>query len=365
MASHQARQLKKRKKREQDNKRQKLFEVQRQREHEWRRRYESQYPEFRFDTTQGNTEFVKLVKSAVATIHFDDASVFPEWQQELYRILKRGGNSALRDRLLVLELEAAEAARPLSGILGHHFMVTLGQELLNRIAEGDRERYLPLNDFLVVPGGQHILVLIRSLLTAKGPGGTVYYSRRKPMLDIDGSRKIVAFSKHAIERTCERIKPHWKNSYAALGDVFAFFDQCMYFERQDLNDGQLGFTFYDGCEKQFVQYAYVTQVLGKENLDSKAGKPYYRLGYCPAVIEGDFIKAKTFLFPGYASTPEYDRLRRSSLPWCEKEPLLAQATSWDAWKLYDSQDFSLIRWFHDNGVPQVVQIRREVFADVR
>jgi hypothetical protein len=237
--------------------------------------------------------------------------------------------------------------------------------VIDRIPAGKREQLLPMNDVLFAPRGWEIYVVFRRLLRAKGPGGTIYYSRRQPTLEINGTPKVVAFSKHAIARTCERLKPRWKSSYAALGDVFAFFDQCMYFERCDLHRGQLAFTFYDECKQGFVAFRYVEDVLGLENLDPKSGKPYHRVGYCPAVIDGDFIKGKTLLFPGYASTPEYNAILRSSLSYAEKRQMTEKAKRLDSETLYTSQDFRLIKWFHDNGVPQVVHLHGRVFDDVR
>jgi len=361
MASKQTKQLKKRKRRERDNRRQRLFEAERRRDRERHRAYRDRYPEFLFDTTNGDAEFVEVVKTAMRTINFDDASVFQPWEMELYRTLKRDGTRAVMDRLLLVKLDDSVTGR----LAQSHFLVNLGHTVLSRIPESERERYLPINDVMFLPHSHHIRVIFRCLLKAKGQNGTVYYSRRKPTLEIDRVPKIVAFSRHAIDRICERIKPRWKTHYAALGDVFAVFDQCMYFERCDLRGGQLGFTFYDGCQPGFVQYCYVKKVLGEENLDPKAGRPYYRVGYCPAVIEGDFIKATTFLFPGYSATPEYGRLLHSSLPWPEKRSLVESMTVLDAEKLYDSQDFGLIKWFHDHGVPQVVQLQQEVFAPVK
>jgi len=309
----------------------------------------------------GDPEFVQVVRAAMRTINFEDASVFQPWETELYQMLRRDGAGAVGDQLLFVKLEDDVTGR----LAEAQFRLNLGQAVLTRIPESERERYLPINDVMFVLQGHHIRVIFRCLLTAKGPGGTIYYSRRKPTLEIDGVPKIVAFSRHAIDRICERIKPRWKTHYAALGDVFAFFDQCMYFERCDLFGGQLAFTFYDGCKPGFVQYCYVDKVVGGENLDPKAGKPYYRVGYCPAVIEGDFLKAKTFLFPGYANTPEYGRLVQSSLPWPEKRSLVERITGLDSQRLYESQDFGLIKWFQDHGVPQVVQLQQEVFAPVK
>jgi len=365
MTSKQARQLKKRKRREEDIKRRRHVQEQRRREHERKRQYRLKYPEFRFDTTGADPAFVQLVKQAVATINFEDRTIFPPWQQELYRILKRDGKRAVDECFTALHLEAAEAGQELGQIPLTSWLFNLGKVILRRIQENESHNFLPFSDFGTVPCRQSILVIVRSLLKAKGSGGTVYYSSRKPTVEIDGSPKIVAFSDHAIRQVCGRIKPRWKWNYAALGDLFAFFEQCVYFERSDLYGGQLGFTFFDRCHKGFIQECYVDQVLGEENLDSKAGQPYYRVGYCPAVIEGDFIKAKTFLFPGYKCTPEYGLLVRSSLPWAEKRTRLEKVAELDAYKLFQSQDWSLIKWFHDNGVPQVVQIDREVFAPLR
>ena len=302
------------------------------------------------------------MRKALATINFEDRTIFKSWEQELYRMMKQQGMQAVWGRLRLLQMECREAGRPEGRMAEAHFIFNLGQAVFDRIPVSQREAYLPFNDVMLVPHGQRIDVIFRSLLTAKGRGGTVYYSRRRPTLEIDGVPRIVAFSRHAIERTCERLRPRWKISYAALGDAFAYFDQCMYFERSDLRSGQLAFTFYDECKEGYVQRWYVDDVLGEEDLDPRAGKPYYRIGYCPAVIEGDFIKATTLLFPGYRGTPEHDAILRSSLPRTTKQEMIDRTSHLDAVTLYENHDLSLIRWFHEHGVPQVVQFDRRIIA---
>ena len=91
------------------------------------------------------------------------------------------------------------------------------------------------------------------------------------------------------------------------------------------------------------------------------GKCYYRIGYCPAIIEGEFIKAKTLLYPGFASTPEYAAILRSSLSRRDKQEMIKKATRLDADCLMQD-GLGLIKWFHDNGVPQVVQLPQPVFV---
>ncbi len=128
-----------------------------------------------------------------------------------------------------------------------------------------------------------------------------------------------------------------------------------------MHGGQLGFPFFDNCnDKGFIQYWYVLDVLGEERKNPKA-TAYYRVGYCPAEVHGDFVKAKTLLFPGFKGTPEYGLILNSNLPQEQKAKMMADAYNLDATHLYESQDFSLIKWFHDNGQWQVVQMMHTVF----
>ena len=147
-----------------------------------------------------------------------------------------------------------------------------------------------------------------------------------------------------------------------MGDTYAFFGRCVYFEKCELHGGQLGFTFYDLCDDPlFWHHQYVREVLGEENVRPDGGKCYYRVGYCPAVIDGDFIKAKTLLFPGYKSTPEYGAILRSSPDHASRLRMIEAARTMDASHLLESGDFSVTKWFHDHGVPQVVQLKQPCF----
>jgi len=304
---------------------------------------------------------VELVKKAVAQINFDDESVFPPWEAEVYRVIAQVGFKAGSDALQKALNEAREQGIEGTQLGEVYFEMNLGQAVFDLIGEADLDKYLPLNDVTFAFRGCDVFGRFDTLLHAKGSGGAVYYSRKRPTIEIDGEKKIVAFSKHAIDRICDRIKPNRK-TYAAVGDLFSFLNYCVYFERCDLDGGQLGFTFYDTCGKPpFWQHRYITDVLGEENVIPGMGECYYRVGYCPAIIEGDFIKAKTLLYPGFAATPEYGAILRSSLSRREKQEMIEKVKHLDAECLWKSDDLSLIKWFHDNGVPQVVQLRQPVF----
>jgi hypothetical protein len=61
-------------------------------------------------------------------------------------------------------------------------------------------------------------------------------------------------------------------------------------------------------------------------------------------------------------TPEGRLIERSGLPAAEVARMKAQVESQLSMKaLVDGGDFSLVKWSHDNGVPQVVRLDKEVF----
>lgn len=362
MSKPSAKKQKKQKEREEENRRKTLAAEKRQLLRARKAEYEQKYPGFRFDATNGNPAFVELVKQAVAQINFEDKSIFQDWEREVYKVIRQRGWRA--GSALLKRMTAEAVSRGVEGAeLGEvTFDLHLGQVVFDLIGETELDRYLPFNDVTFAFRGGDVFGHFDSLLHTKGSGGTVYYSRKKPTIEVDGHKKIVAFSKHAIDRTCERIKRN-RRTYAAVGDLFGFFNHCVYFERCDLHGGQLAFTFYDLCgQPPFAQYFYVEEVLGETNVDPAKGDCYYRVGYCPSIIEGDFIKAKTLLFPGFASTPEYGAILRSLLTHRQKQEMIQKTRELNADALYSSQDFGLIKWFHDNEVPQVVQLRQPVFV---
>ena len=233
----------------------------------------------------------------------------------------------------------------------------VGQTVFNTIPAEQLRQWIPFHDVQFILTGAKIVVLFRSLEQAKGPGGTVYFSRHRPQLEIGGLKKVVGWSRHAIERTCERLAPRW-DRYLGLGDVFAFFDKCMYFERADLHRGQLAFTFYDTCAPGYFTELFARTVLGEPN----GKRSYYRVGYCPAVIEGEFVKATTLLYPGFVGTPEYGSILAAPLGREERGRLIESARHQSRAHLERTGDFGLVKWFHDQGVPQVIQTDKPLYA---
>ena len=320
----------------------------------------TRFPEFVFAERDANPAFAELVKTAVRSFDFTELS---DAEQLCFQLMRQHGYSSivefLRSVMAEIRQEDPESipGKAADAIWG----LRMGDIILGKVPEEERRKHLPFNDVRFLYVGTQIVVEFRSLLEDLTGGVPFYYSRRKPTVEVDGKPYIIAFSPHAIEQTCNRIVPDWLTC-SGLGDAFAYFEQCMLFEPCRLLNGYLAFTFYDACgDRRFWQHEYVKKVLGEENLDPRKGAPYYRVGYCPADLDGDFIRARTLLFPGYRQTPEYGVLR-ASFAWRREQVRLADmATKSDAKTLIDVGDFSALKWFHANGVPQVIETNRPVY----
>jgi hypothetical protein len=323
--------------------------VRRRRIVEARRKYADDFPAFAFRTNGAPAEFVELVRTAVKAIDFRNRKLFHPGETAFFRLSKHVGPG-----LLASVVNAGEEGRA----LGMHLLFKVGHLVFSLIPPDQLKRFIPYHDVQFLPRGRDVLVVFRSLCKQRTPHGTIYYSRHRPTLNIDGEQKIVAFHRHAIERTCSRVVPTW-DTYTGLGDAFAFFDQCVHFERADLRDGQLAFTFFNECEEGFFNYRYVEEVLGDDA--DPDGHYYYRIGYCPAVIHGDFVAAKTLLFPGQRRTPESNLVWHSDLPFKEKRRLNGQLQRYDANTIRETGDFTLVKLFHDQGTPQVIESQDEFY----
>lgn len=327
------------------------------------RRRREQYPKILFDSAEGNPEFVEAVRSAVAKLDFDDKNLFSAGERTFYKHVREAGFQFARNVLQQNMDQLLDEGDQFGRVGESVILMGYGSKLLMQIPESHRRRLMPYNDVQVLFKRRDIVLKFTSMLSQRGDHGTVYFGRRKPTIEMDGEQKVVAFSHHAIERICERLNPRYIQ-YAAAGDVHAFFSTCVYFEPVTLHGGQPAFVLYDMCfDDEYLRYdTYVRKILGEENLDSSLGKTYFRVGYCPVVFEGEFAKAKTFLYPGYTTTPEYGLILRSSLSRSEREVLLQDTRSLDAEKVVVNDNPETIKWFHDNGVPQVVHIKQDVFV---
>jgi hypothetical protein len=304
---------------------------------------------------------VRLVVSEVRAQH---RTLLPLMQRRFYYYVRAGGfaaaNEALREGMK-LAREQGSTETPQAYVV---CLMTLGELLYRRLP---RELIQPTRCLDIIHQfGEHdrkLVLRCRTLQVAGTPTGPAYFSRRMPRMRFEGveGEWVVGFSKHALEQICERTVYDWR-TYGGHGDAFAFFENCVYFEDSTADRGEPSFVVYNSCVPHFASWNYVAQAL--ENPVS-GRRYYYRVGYCPVSFHGNIAKAITLLVPGMRKrkgTPEGKLIEQSGLPPDEIARLQARVECQKSMKeLEDSGDYSLIKWFQQRGIPQVVQVEHDVF----
>lgn len=317
--------------------------------------YDREFPDFRFLTNGAPEEFVELIRSAVEKIDFNNPEQF-EWHETLfYKSMKLGADSVGKTMAKLANDNSPIASQMMSGF--DYLFIKLADQVLSFLTSDQILQWFPYNDVFFMCWEKSIIISFRSLEKIKTDGGTLYYSRNKPKLSLNGREYIIGWSGHAIERVCQRLSAAWP-CYTGIGAVFAFFDQCSYFELAELHKEQLAFTFYDECSKGTPKRDFVPEILGTDDDRDY----YFRVGYCPAVIDGDFIKATSLLFPGYSNTPEYGIIHNSKLSYSEKQSMISRTRDLSWKELCKNKDYEILKWFHDNGIPQVIQSDEPLYS---
>jgi hypothetical protein len=332
------------------------------------------FPEFEIDAASfgSETDLLGAVGLALEEIASQHRTLLPKVQLRFYYSAKAAGFTTANEEL---RQAAQRAEEPIAYI---YSMMTLGSLLYDRLPAG---LIKPTRCVDIAHGvgidGRNVGIKCRSLQAKTTPHGPAYHSQRMPRMRFGADRRerLVAFSEHALERICERTVYNWR-TFCGHGDAFAFLDNCVYFE--DCTDvrGEPSFVVYNACTPHFHSWDYVKHVLGIRKsftLDANAdiaelisdSRFYYRVGYCPVTFHGDLAVATSLLFPGMSrqkGTPEGRIIERSGLAGAEVARMKTQVEGQLSMKaLVDGDDFSLVKWFHDNGVPQVVTMDIEVF----
>ena len=329
------------------------------------------YPEIVFETSQGNGYFGAEVQAIAKNLDFDSPDMGPDWMRQFYRRLRSEGARAAMHWLEDLEEETRqEIVR--SGVrlsnpddLPHVAAVHshLGDYIFARIPIETKRRFLPMNDFSVEPMGGSLLLRFNSLLEESDDGGTAYYSRLMPKVDVGGKRVTVAFSRHAIEQLCARRTPRYLN-YGANGDVHMYLAKCIYHEVVTLENGSQAIRLWDCCDVDgyMVHRTYVLAVFGEENRKPFGGSCHYILGYCPFVVTNGFAKAKSFFCPGFRGTPERAILESGGEQGARYAKWLDESEDGTAEPFFETErGVEVTKWLHTHGLPQVVQMKHAVF----
>ena len=342
-------------------------------------RPEELFPEIEIDTASFTSapDLLAPIRLAVDVLRTKHRSLLPLMQRRFYYDVRAGGfstaNEALREGTrLAQKLGSTETAQAYIVC-----MVTLGEVLYGQLRAEAIQRTRCV-DVRHCEGAddRKLVIRCRSLRSTETPAGRAYFSRRMPRLRFGTDRRdgLIAFSKHALERVCKRTVYNWR-TYSGHADAFAFLDNCVYFEDCTAVRGEPSFVVYNSCVPHFPSWQFVEHVLGgrfsshgdiyADIANAITQRLYYRVGYCPVEFHGDIAVAKTLLVPGMKEqrgTPEGLLIERSGLPAHEVARLQEQVERQLSLKdVVDGGDFTLVKWFHENGIPQVVEIKEDVF----
>jgi len=321
-----------------------------------RRRYRDRFPDFVFEENKADQAFVDAVKPLIKGLDFRDKSLFQPEETLFLELMKAEGYQEAVATVLrrTHERHRYPTEVALAFLLGYKIF-----ELLRRA--GQYERWIPYHDIEVLPNLRRFVVRFSSLLSARTPGGRRYFPSHKPKVTVRGKDYTACFSRHAIERLCERAVGDWRD-YAGAGDAYALIAKTKWFEPTHVDYRgriQYAFAVYQACFKGFVSGWYTEEVLGVETENDRF---LYLAGYCPIAIFDSLAGATTMLSPGMRGTPEAKLLTASDLPRAEKERIRKSGeTAASFSKLVETRDFSAIKWFHDNGIPQVIEVNETRF----
>jgi hypothetical protein len=251
---------------------------------------------FVLDTRNGDRDFVRLVTSALNRF---DPKELPKYHQTYWSwVCQLGAEEArIRFNRVLVDAVAENPDRSDIPLADISLDCGIGDLVFRMIPESEHRRFLPVNDVEFHAVGKALKVTFRSLQKRRTARGTTFYSRYEREVRFDNRDYVVGFSKHAIDRLCERINPHWMR-YDGLGDVFAYFDKCVHFQPCRLADGSPAFTFWDEIgDRRFWHYRYVEHVLGVANHSPTGGRTLLPGGLLPGGVRGEVRQSDDVALP--------------------------------------------------------------------
>ena len=303
------------------------------------------------------------IRSAWSRLDLRNPQQFSDAEALIFRYVRMHGLGKLYRLGLTAETRLAPAAWHVRQVkqLVLHLGTILGDKLLETLTRAEREHWLPFHCFFLGPARDERALQLScdSLCVVELEGEQrAYYSALRPTVLLQGRRLPIAFTAHALARIQARCVVA-VDSYDSTVDRFSMANHLNYVEPAVVYPAQPAFALWNMCTPGHITDRYVQACLGPQ----EGTKPYaYRVGYCPTVQAAGFHVAKTLLVSGFLGTPEYTALFRASLDAAVKQRMLAQCEELSADRLARTLDLSLVRWFHQHGIPQVMPEPPDLFV---
>lgn len=318
----------------------------------------SLFPKFKIASgCTADPEFINAVYSAAQNVNFDNGRHFDKCDRYFWEKVAADGIQRVEKACQGMNGEFV-ADLPFFGDAWRRGSLNkLSQAIYSLIPESIKNRFMPHNYFIILTKGKVIHLACHRMISRSTSRGNIHFGLSTPLLDVEGDKRLLAFTTHALERVCERIAPKWRTDIAGLMDVVRFVVYVPPFEVTTLHRDQPAVVLFAACGSPIMltHEIYVKGVLGKQNYDPYGDCSEYRLGYCPIEFDGPFAVAKTFLPPGYKGTPEHRLLLNCELPKDDKNIMLSLVKDHVLDKQQAQEWIPLVKWFHKNGVPQVRQ----------
>lgn len=332
------------------------------------RKRDAAYPKVTVAPSGGDIVLVKRIRSLVKDISLEESRGCPPDVADLVARFMRDGAEETKRHIKIRAAMKYDHQIEVDHevVLRFRDAVTyVGQRVFEQLPEVYQEKLLPDYYFYPLLAPEGMRIQFGFLDYEERETGRGYYSQHKPTVTINGTDWIVCFSEHAIERVVERSSFDQQMTYSHYMDCANYFYGCTYFEPVVMAQGTPAIRLYmtESLGESLGRYReYLRKITGIEGLQEPSALPAYVLGYCHVDCKGKFAKATSFWYPGFDGTPEDTLVRTSGLPKAEKRRLLEMANDNKKVRVVNEGRHEAIRWYHDNGVPQVVPLARGLFT---
>lgn len=314
------------------------------------------------DPTEGDAGLVGSIRQALSRFSYADPQCCNENLLIHYRAIAAYGTERWQHELLpnlFSQLSAhGDDVRQAINETVFNVVTHLGQWLFEQLPHCYTENPLPDYFYRVAFAGNELIIGFRFLDTVKDTAGRAYLPAGKKTVAIAGCHYQVALYRHAVEQMLRRMRMTPVLNYAQSMNIYTLLTtNALHFTHVPLTDNadalRVAFEIPTIPGVSAYYDLYVKEILGEENLIPNGGRLYAVAGYLPITIQHGYARAKTFLFPGYAKTPER-RLFTSQPDTPELRRLRRTAVEENTFAdVFAGTTLDFMKWYHLNGVPQV------------
>lgn len=208
--------------------------------------------------------------------------------------------------------------------------------------------------FEITPQHRDLLVTFQFLPETLGPKGRTYCSTQQSTADFNGHSHDIRFSKDAIKAMCDRMLTMFPSEYARVAVCKDCIERKIKHSSVRLPNGEPAIVLHLPLGEGNVHLKVYRDVILNASPTTCLTYHNHVAGYSPVDLVDGVATATRFLIPGDKGTPEEHLVQSSDLEQDVKRKLLDSSACSDLNTLITT-NIDLIKWCHDNGLPQVVK----------